>query len=651
VALLDRVKKSTVKGEPVPALVDDKLRRGRDRMLEQASERRMCYRFWRGRRDDHYSWVDDKGFLHTSSTTTSVRGGKPQHRVRTTRNLIHPVIEAKVSAASRRTPSYQVAPSTTDPADASAARLAGKVAVYGYDKWGIQRHTKKVVTYALVMGEGFALPYWDSSVGPYSLDPESGELIGAGEVKVRVLGPNQVMWEPGCDFYDSPWHAIEEARPIDQVELIPGFVGGKLAPDATTHEAPTEPKSDQMVMVTEYLERPCPKYPMGRRIICANGRVIAPVENYPGVGPEGTTSDDPVLHRLSYTVDPEQDRDRGLVAHLLDAQRTYEDAWNKILEYKNRTLVPRILWPQSAGVKHNFSDAPGEKVHYTGQVAPQWEQTPGIPSELFQIAEDAKRDIHEMSADQEIPNQVESAKAIQVYLERVEGRSQQFLASVAEFHSRMMRDCLALVAKHYTDPRLLKIKGAMGTEVVPDFKGADLRGQIDVMVFPDSIEAQTKQAQMDKIQWINTNFPGYLKPEAAISAVLGGRAESLIRSFDLDVGRAWKMVQTLKQGPEVVFAVPPQPDGTPGWMPRKQDSMQIHRQIVADFTKSEDYDLLPAETQEAFNLYLDGLDWLEQMQAAQAQAAQIMQAEQLGMANATRPSEKPLPSQPRVQGA
>jgi hypothetical protein len=106
----------------------------------------------------------------------------------------------------------------------------------------------------------------------------------------------------------------------------------------------------------------------------------------------------------------------------------------------------------------------------------------------------------------------------------------------------------------------------------------------------------------------------------------------------------------LKQGPEVVFAVPPQPDGTPGWMPRKQDSMQIHRQIVADFSKTEEFDLLPPETQEAFNLYLDGLDWLEQMQAAQAAAAQVMQAEQLGMTNAAKPQDKPLPSQPRVQG-
>jgi hypothetical protein len=29
-------------------------------------------------------------------------------------------------------------------------------------------------------------------------------MVGQGEVKVKVYFGNEVMWEPGCDFDDSP---------------------------------------------------------------------------------------------------------------------------------------------------------------------------------------------------------------------------------------------------------------------------------------------------------------------------------------------------------------------------------------------------------------------------------------------------------------
>jgi hypothetical protein len=47
-------------------------------------------------------------------------------------------------------------------------------------------------------------------------------MVGQGEIKLLVLTGNEVYSEPGVDFNDSPWYAIERARPIDEVSRPPG---------------------------------------------------------------------------------------------------------------------------------------------------------------------------------------------------------------------------------------------------------------------------------------------------------------------------------------------------------------------------------------------------------------------------------------------
>jgi hypothetical protein len=71
------------------------------------------------------------------------------------------------------------------------------------------------------------------------------------------------------------------------VEEEPDFIdnGEKLKADAESAQvAKPNPKirsGTELVMVTEYLERPCAKWPEGRRLVIANNREIFPEERYP----------------------------------------------------------------------------------------------------------------------------------------------------------------------------------------------------------------------------------------------------------------------------------------------------------------------------------------------------------------------------------
>jgi hypothetical protein len=391
---------------------------------------------------------------------------------------------------------------------------------------------------------------------------------------------------------------------------------------------------------------------MGRWITIANKRQILPERPYPCTDAQGNILDEHVLCKLSYFTDPDSDRDSGLVRHLLDAQRTINDCTNKQLEWKNLALAPQIV-VENGEFREKITDEPGAVYHYRGAGTVRWREVPPIPGELSQLKEEAKRDMAQIAAQNEIPSQVESGRGIQVLIERDANRRQAFIARLADFHSTLMRHCLYLVQKHYTEDRLLKIKGRFGWEHIPDFQGSDLRGQADVRVAPGSIEPRTKAAVEQRIMTFAQ--AGWISPEAAMAAINGGTAEKLVESYELDVARANLMIQKIKEGPEVLFSgeMRIEPDGreVPAWMPRPFDNIQVHKSVFEDWMKTNDYDTLPQPMQVAAETYYQGLLQLEAEKAAADAQAQQMQAESLGMANAAKPQlPPPMPDQAGLEG-
>jgi hypothetical protein len=120
-----------------------------------------------------------------------------------------------------------------------------------------------------------------------------------------------------------------------------------------------------------------------------------------------------------------------------------------------------------------------------------------------------------------------------------------------------------------------------------------------------------------------------------------------VRDYELDLGRADLIIRKIKLGGmDALAATEPNPDGTPGWMPRRFDKIAVHKQRFEAFMKTVEYDRLDVGQKEATNLYYDALLQIEAQQQAEAMMAQTAQAEQLGMNNAAKPQMgKPLPDQ------
>lgn len=736
--LTERAEKALDKLRPpkaslVPGSVDARVKRGREAASAVAAPRREAIEF---ARNNHYVSVnkDGTGLTPQSTVPVSQGGKKPNHRVRRSHDLLAPILKAKISAATQRIPGYEVTSGSGDPEDYSAARTAEKVLVAGYEIWGVKEAFRRAVWQALVVGESFVMPYWDSSVGPFvevevteevevdvldenqqptgekeTVEKPTGKtkVIGMGEVKFGVYSGLEVYWEPGVQFEDSRWYAIDHARPKDQVECEEDYIGGELTADADTSTTPgaktKKAKGSQLVMVTEYLERPSAKHPQGRRIIYANGREIFPEDDYPLIDQDGNAVDRACLHRIYYAIDGESERHRGLVTSLIEVVRSFDFFSNKAAEYIQLVLVPQLLAPIGA-LKGIVGDEPGAIGEYDpdelngGEI--KWREMPAMPREFDAERNRAEGLLGQLALDNAVPSQVESGKAIGALAQKDSLAWLDFVEDLADCHAACARDALCLVQLFYTEQRMVKFRGRTGWESIPDFKGADIRNQDDVRVKPGSLEHLTRAVIEDRIINAARLFPNYYPPEVVMAALSSADFDRLTESFERDEEQAHFIIGQIRSGtfwdlpkrpafpgenaPELdpqtgaiaAWEIEPEWEAEPirdaagkpipgsgrpvagtgrpvmlreieGWMPRKFDGIPVIKNRIEMFMKSDEWRHLDPEAQKATSVYYDALLRLEAENAAEQAALQSRMAEQLGEENAAKPQlPKQSPSLP-----
>lgn len=650
--------------------VDARLKRGGARAAELAPGRNECWEFFRG--NTYTIRTKENQLVVTANGVSTNGGGDAPHRVKTRRPILTPFVRQEVSRATQRIPGYQVTPTNTDPETVAAAKASEKVAIYGYEKWGVKAAFEDMVTSALVADEAFVWPYWDDDCGPVIGSDEEGPMR-EGEVCLRTYTSNQVFWEPGVRFEDSRWWCIQQARPVDDILDMEGCLVNELTADATNRSVigSGQPTSNtKLAMVYEYLERPSRKHRNGRRIVKSNGKRIMPLEDYPLQDVKGQVINEPVLLKLSVIRDPDSDHDHGLVKFVLDAIRSYQEAVNKQLQF-SKHMLPQMIVPP--GTQVPFDDTPMAVFEHPRPEQIKFRPIQGAPQDLTEIAERALQDIARAFSQNEIPSGVEAGRAIQALIDYDSNARSAFVSRLADLHGRVAHRCLNLVAINYDTPRLITVVGDFGTEIIPGFKGSNLMSQTQVRVMPGSLESKSREqvkndvAFYAQLQWIG--------PEDGIAAIQDGTTDAIGADFEYDRGRAYEIIQKIKQGPEVLFNMPPEfadieipvtdqmgmpvPDPmtgqplmrtemqqVPGWMPREVDNVPIHKAIFARWMKSAEWPMLDPGMREAARLYWRALDDAEQKKMMQRQSEQSAQASGFGAANAAKTPAEPMPSLP-----
>lgn len=675
--------------EAIPTDVNEKLKRGRTGLEEVQARRLLGIEF---ANNNHFSELNDAGTkVVNSSTTTVYNGGEmPDHRVRRSQDIVSPMLQRKVSAATQREPDWESMAATSDPEDYAASRIALRVSRAGYPLWGFPTAETKGLWWAMVTEEVFGRAVWNGSIGPFQdvsihpeadvedgegnkphqgkPDPDNPKWRGRGEIELVVYSGLEVIWEPGVDFEKSRWHAVEHVRAIEDLEAEPEFIkvpGETLKPDAQTtmqgRITQREKKGSKLVVVTEYFERPCLKYPKGRWLTFADGRKVLPDNDFPVRDGQGNVVDAPPLRRLIYDVDGSSDRAKGLVQKVIDAVRSYDQAINKQSEYSQIGLVAQVLAAEGV-LLTDPTDEPGLVLEYDRTLAngekPEWRENIDFPDELFEMEERAERRFSKISFDEDIPPQVESGKGVGMVTELNRSAWSKFLNDFDNWRSDLMSDCLVLAQQNYGRDRILKFRGETGWELVGDFTGADLRGQTDVRIKQSATQTQTRPQIEQRIMQLVQTFPNVFPAEVVIEALNSANPEKLIKGYEEDVGRAHRLIGQLRDGTFWGQPLRPALPGeeafeeingrpmVPGWLPRPFDSLPVLKAALENWMKTDDWDRGERRMKDASLLvYQKVLDLEAQQQQRDAEAQEAL-AEEQGQANAAKEPEKVMPSLP-----
>lgn len=630
-------------------------------------------------------------------------GAKKRWRSRLVRNRYTKAIMGEVSVVSSRVPTWEVTPGNGDRQMRSKAELGEKILLYLTQKLKIRTIVFGVCQVAAVTGDGYAFPYWDPTIGqpvmdgatPYeqpteytqgqpapagtstggtvqpappdgrpvppgpeayggngAMAPQAAAPVAApapakwtgkrtGDIRIKVLRQDQVLWQPNQSFEESRWHAVRDAQPVwDVKEEIHAAQGGhrgdrclcmqiKADASAAVIDMQDGDGRPDLVFKYHYFERPSTGFPKGRYLCIANRLIVGDVYDYP------LGEDIPVIHRMPWIDRKARDRGLGIGEMAIDIQRSINRIVNQLVAWRNLALNPQLLAPEGS-MKTIATDEPGVILEYRpyGGKEPKWRDVPEIPVSLFKDLEQAYADMDfVVGGSASLPPGVEAGSAIQAVNEREQSFRAQVIANLATFYSGLGRHLLCLVKQHYTEERLIVINGRFGVDLIDDFLGDQLGGPdeefADVRVAESSITPRTRAEMEAKIMLFADK--GWIPPQMAMAALQGGTAEVILDRFERDEAKAHRHITQLiliGRGEIDPLLIP-----EPGPM----DNHPVQADVLMEWMKTVDYERQPEMVQTLSMALLNGHKLMEQAAIDQEAARVGMRAQAQGTENAGKP--------------
>jgi hypothetical protein len=549
----------------------------------------------------------------------------PKHRLLIVDNRILPAIQTRIAKKTKQRPIWTVTPNSPDDSDIDAAKLGEIVMEHMWRELHMFEKLNDVLMWADICAAGFWKCYWDPTKGPkaqYIIGPDDKPIqddsgrpmkadqipsnliqqhgmkiktIAQGEICIEVRSPFMMLPDPLAQRLDDCEWIIEET--VQSEEYVKAHYDVEMEGDTDTTEGPADGRTFptyteasgtsayQGIKVSEFWAKPSSTFPNGKYVVWAKNQILHEDDNYYNDLPYVMFTGVPSPGRFWPT---------SIVEQLRDPQIELNKIRSQILENAQRIGNPSLLKNKLANVE--YSGVPGEEVYYddiTQNSVPSYLQPPEMPvyvRELIDRNEASIREIsgqHEVSSSQ-VPAGVTAASAINLLLEQDDTRLGPAIQDMENALSLAGQFILNMVAKYYTEERMITVAGEEGDYDVQGFRGNMLKNNTAVEVQAGSmmpVSKAAKQAAMrDQLtMFIQNGVP--LEPRIMRKAFR-----------DMDVG-----------GLEVLFA-----DLTEGLRQVKREHRFMYRGVPLPINIYDDDDLHIEEHKEEmrssryFNLLLNG---------------------------------------------
>lgn len=566
---------------------------------------------------------------------------KEWYEERLVANRIMPAVRQELAKITRSKPVIQAIPARNEEAAISAAKGASRVLE---QIWRVQNMREKVFDLGLWMltcGTSFLKAYWNPRIGEVIGFDEKNREIRLGDVQTDVVSSFDLLVDRSAQTWDQVRWVIErKRRTTDYVmdtygvkvdpedNLLNTSIFDNILSELNGFNNDVSTKSIDAVSVKELWELPSKKYPNGRHVTIANGKLLQYEDN-----PYKRIPYFPFIHIRV----PGRVWGASIIEHLIPIQKEFNKTRSQRVEMRNKTANPRMLAPVGS-LETEPTNAYGEIVEYNpGLGKPEWEQPPGEPSYIQREIELMIQDFNDISSQHEVSNGqtppgVKSGIAINFLQEQDDTRLGPTIHSLENGLEQWAKFILELVKTYYEEPRLIQVIGKDSEIDTFEFRGSDLEGTVsDVIVVAGSALPQSKAARQEFV--LNLVDRGILTdPQVILKLLEFGNIEEVWEEEVLDINQAKAENKRLSQGDTTV---------------RTRDfyNHDIHIKQHNIFRKTADYEQLDPQLQQfidmhvqeheqfiqqaAFNQALGGLDPVSQaaFQSAPPQAQQAVMSQ------------------------
>lgn len=581
-------------------------------------------------------------------------GDKPRYLVRLVSNQILPGVMAYVAMMTKTKPQIYATPDSVSHSDRKAAEMGERLYEYWWHEFQLTTKLQQALIHT-TLSKGYWKITWDKNAGKpmrFTINPEDGQPIvndrlrelfiqelrsaqidpsqfekrvHLGDIAVEVMKGEDVWLSPGARVPEEATYAI--CRHQMTPEQIKDAYGKTVQPDSlptdddgafTFGQIRLDKKSNNMVK-SVYVGYFLPSKAQPR------GRVVAWTE-----GPYEILTDGPwdyPFNELPLVGFPGQgDDDRPLVSDARPIQKELNRTLSQIVMHKNLTVKPQVFAPHNS-LTTKLTGEPGAVFGYNpiGGLKPEWREMPSLPPSVFEILKDIQLRLDRLFNLQavtrgDVPPNVEAGVAIDLLQEAAVDQVAPLIQRIEQSLARAGMMMAKLAQVYYIEPRLLKIKGAAGSNQVYHFLNADLQGGFTFHAEAGSGLPRTRAgrlARIDKLIQMQVMSPHQAAKELDLADM-----RSVTHAMAVDEDHA------TREHDKILHGVPLNPQAYRQWMfmiengqnpedgtalrdpmlaqqlqqkalvlPTTYENAEVHQEVHQAYMKTTEFETLPEEVQ------------------------------------------------------
>lgn len=532
-----------------------------------------------------------------TDTSASINGfvlrvpDAPPWRVRLVVNRIRPIIRTLLAKLTTNKPIFTVVPLSGEDRDIVAARVAEQIFSAQWSVKNIQKILRQTVWWTANTGTGFIKCYWD----PAAVDIDSdqlGDIIYERVDPYHILVPNLEEEE----IENQPYVLHVMTKSVDWARTnYPGkdFPVVKstdnLLDDQFMNVLDVEKSQREEVLCLEYWIKPgySEEYKNGGYLLVVGDKVVQHDKVFPyhhGKYPFAKIDDIPTGKFYADSV----------VSDLVPIQREYNRTRSQIIEAKNRMAKPQLLAAAGSIDTRRVTSEPGQVIEYIpGFPAPTPLPLQSLPPYVENTLDRLLNDMDDISGQHEIsrgntPPQVTAATAISFLQEQDDSKLAYTVASIEDAIAKLGRLTLGYVKQFWTTPRLVRVVGNDGAFEAAYYKAKDLGNAYDVRVEAGSTLQMSKAAKQAFIMDAMKN--GLLPPDMGMEMLGIAGIDRIYEDLLTDKRQAERENLKLSIGLPLEA--------------HDYDNHQLHKRLHNRFRKTQEYEMLPPEIQNNFDVHV-----------------------------------------------